>query len=256
MAVEARIPPAVQLTFERVAYRVCLLAKLDHDEWQFQVLELKAHLQSRWREGVDQGLSTDQAEERALRMFGDLQTVAKSLRKPWLVRLLRYKNMRSERLLVFLSAYVFYAWMQVLDVHYRHYMNNQDVNLDQVMLPFSWGFFTEGMGTFFVGMLAVVSVLAVQWRPVFAKSHWKTLSQIRYLAYVPIAFAIIQLGLKPALLTWDTFRLYEAYLFYQGYCVLHVLAVLAGWFGIACLTAELFGWNKRSGQNLGRMITT
>ena len=164
--------------------------------------------------------------------------------------------MRSERLLVFLSAYVFYAWMQVLDVHYRHYMNNQDVNLDQVMLPFSWGFFTEGMGTFFVGMLAVVSVLAVQWRPVFAKSHWKTLSQIRYLAYVPIAFAIIQLGMKPALLTWDTFRLYEAYLFYQGYCVLHVLAVLAGWFGIACLTAELFGWNKRSGQNLGRMITT
>jgi hypothetical protein len=230
MAAEIRIPPAVQLTFERVAYRVCLLAKLDHDEWQFQVLELKAHLQSRWREGIEQGLSTDQAEERALQMFGELQTVAKSLRKPWLVRLLQYKNMRSERLLVFLSAYVFYAWMQVLDVHYRHYLNNEDVSLDQVMLPFNWGFFTEGMGTFFVGLLAVVSVLAV--------------------------FAIIQLGLKPAILTWNTFRLYEAYLFYQGYCVLHVLAALAGWFGIACLTAELFGWNKRASQKLDGMIAT
>jgi hypothetical protein len=103
------------------------------------------------------------------------------------------------------------------------------------------------MGTFFIGLLAVVSVLAVQWRPVFAKSHWRNLSLIRFVCFVPIAFAIIQLGLKPVLLTWETIRLYEAYLFYQGYCALHVFGVLSGWFGIACLTAELFGQNKSSG---------
>ncbi len=256
MANGIRIPPAVSLAFERVAYQVCILAKLDHDEWHLQISELKMHLQERWQEGIENGLSTGRAEAHALAIFGNPADVAKSLRKPWLVRLLQYKNMRSERLLVFLSADVFYAWMQVLDVHYRHYLNNEDVNLDQVMLPFSGGFFTEGMGTFFIGLLAVVSVLALQWRPVFAKSHWKTLSLARYVFLVPIAFALIQLGLKPAILAWDTFRLYESYLFYQGYCVLHVLAVLTGWFGIVCLMAELFGWNNRSSQKLGGMIAT
>jgi hypothetical protein len=256
MANDIRIPPAVSLAFERVAYRICILAKLDYDEWHLQVRELKLHLQERWKEGIENGLNTERAEAHALAVFGNPADVAKSLRKPWLVRLLQYKNMRSERLLVFLSAYVFYAWMQVLDVHYRHYLNNEDVSLDQVMLPFSWGFFTEGMGTFFVGLLAVVSVLAVQWRPVFAKKHWKTLLQARYACFAPIVFAFIQLGLKPAILTWNTFRQYEAYLFYQGYCVLHVLAVLAGWFGIVCLTAELFGWNKRFSQKLGGMLAS
>jgi len=244
MANDIRIPPAVSLAFERIAYKICELAKLDHDEWQMQVHELRTHLQERWKEGIELGLSTEKAEERALVLFGSPQAIAKSLRKPLFTRLLTYKRFRSERLLTFLAAFVFYSWLQVLDVHYRAYLNDDTVELSNVMLPFSWQFFTDGLGTFFIGLIAVLSVVVIQWQPA-NENKWSGLFVARYVLFIGIALAIIDLAVKPSYLTWQTFQIYESYLFYNGYCVLHILAMLLGWLGVACLSIELLA---RPGQ--------
>jgi len=241
MANDIRIPPAVSLAFERVAYQVCVFAKLDYDDWYLHVHELRTHLQERWKEGIEIGLSTDKAEEHALAMFGNPRAIAKSLRKPWLVRLLNYKRFRSERLLTFLAAYVFFSWMQVLDVHYRHYLDSNSLDPDTIMLPFSLEFFTDGLGTFFVGILTVLSVGVIQWEPMFANAKWNQFFLIRHILMVVIVFSTFELAVKPCVLTLQTFQNYDSDLSYQGYCVLHLLGVVFGWLGVACLASELFG---------------
>ncbi len=236
-----RIPPAVNLSFERLANQICEQAKLDYDTWHLHSHELVTHLQARWREGIEKGLSTDAAEERALTLFGKPSDVAKALRKPWLTRLLNYKRFRTERLLVFLAAYVFYAWMQVLDVHYRHHMDGAQIDVDKIMLPFTPQFFTEGMGVFFVGIATVLAVVAIQWKPIYTNQKLNQFLQIRYALLALVAFSLFELSVKPCALTLETFQKYESYLFYQGYCVLHILGVIFGWLGVACLAVELFG---------------
>jgi hypothetical protein len=241
MSDNLRIPPAVNLAFEQVANRICEQAKLDFDTWHLHNHELVTHLQARWRDGIDRGLGTEAAEERALALFGSSAQVAKSLRQPLITRLLRYKRLRTERLLIFLAAYLFFSWMQVLDVHYRGDMDGKAIDLDRIMLPFSYEFFTDGMGTFFVGLLAVVSISAIQWKPGFAKAQWNQVFVVRYVLALIIAFSLFELAVKPTLLTWQTFRHYEPYLEYQGYCVLHVLGMIFGLLGVACVATELLG---------------
>jgi hypothetical protein len=131
--------------------------------------------------------------------------------------------------------------MQVLDVHYRHYYDGNSVDLNQVMLPFSIEFFTEGLGTFFVGLVVVVSVGVIQWHPTFANQSWNKVFLARYALMLVIFFALFELVVKPTELTIETLRNYEGYSAYVGYCVLHILGVLCGWLGATCLASELFG---------------
>ena len=113
-----RIPPAVNEAFVSLAAEVCDRARMDYDEWMVNSQELVFHLQERWREGVELGLNTDDAKSRAFKLFGSPSSVAKSLRKPWLMRLLYYKRFRSERFGFFILAFFLYTWLVIIDKHW------------------------------------------------------------------------------------------------------------------------------------------
>ena len=105
-----RVPPAVSLNFERLVMEVCNRAKLDFDDWPLEARELLNHLETRWREGIERGLSTEAAEERAILLFGGADQVAKSLRRPWLKRVLFYRRYRAERYFWILGVTAIKAW--------------------------------------------------------------------------------------------------------------------------------------------------
>ena len=119
MTSSTRIPPAVNEVFVQIASQVCDRARMDYDEWLVNSQELAFHLQERWREGVQNGLSTEDAQERAISLFGDPVEVAKSLRKPWLQRLLYFKRFRPQRYGFFILAFFFYTWFAIVDNNWR-----------------------------------------------------------------------------------------------------------------------------------------
>ena len=254
MASDSRIPPGVTLAFEKAATQICNDAKLDYDEWPLRAYETVTHLRERWRDGILKGLSTDEAERQALNAFGKLSAVARSLRKPWPVRILVHQRYRPERFFLFLVAYVFFSWLSVLDVHYRAFLDGKAVDLSRLMLPFNndyypsfvhifssinLPFFVDGLGTFFVGLAALASVVAIQWQSNFKNPLLNQILLSRYLLSLVALFTIGMIAIRPVYLTWDTFKHYQDDLFYQGYCLLHIASIFLGWFGAACLISEL-----------------
>jgi hypothetical protein len=259
MASDLRVPPGVTQAFEEKATQICNDAKLDFDEWPLRAYEAVTHLQERWRKGIRIGLGTDEAERQALNSYGEPSVVARSWRKAWHKRMLFHQRYRPDRFFLFLVAYVFFSWLAVLDVHFRAYMDGKDVDLPQVMLPFNsrafdqnekypplaqivsslrLEFFVDGLGTFFVGLAALASVVTIQWRPNFKNPLLNQIFVSRYLLWVVALFAVGMLTIRPVYLAWDTFKHYEGYLFYQGYCLLHIGGIFLGWFGAACLISE------------------
>ena len=270
---EQRIPGGVTLTFQRSVAQVCDEAKLDSDEWTLRFCEGVLHLQERWRDGIEGGLSTEEAQRQVLVSYGDPLAVGKSWRKPWYFRVLFQERYRTTRYLFFLFAYVLFSWLIVLDVHYRFAMDAFDDSdryqfrrqissyIYRLMLPFdpsrfdpndrypsvrqlissvNPGYFMNGMGTFLMGLLAMASTMVVRWKPNFKNSRLNHTFVLRYLlALIPL-FTIIMLSVWPTYLTWVTFVHSELDVFDQSYCVIHVCAMILGWIGAACLVSELF----------------
>lgn len=249
MADSLRIPPATTLSFQKTATQVCNLAKLDYDEWPLHAHELVNHLNERWREGIELGLSTDAAQERALRLFGDTSHVAQSIKRPWYRRLLTQQRYRPERYLIFLGAYVFYSWLAVLDVHFRPiYDTGQPPTvqaIEHIMLPFHRDFWLHGMGGFFVGLAGIASVTAFQWRPHFRSAWLNSLLEMRKLLAGTALLTAVGLCVMPSLFAYQTLANYDHYFRYIGFVGLHFLAIGMGWLGAACLLVELFSYPER-----------
>jgi hypothetical protein len=258
MATE-RVPPGVTLACQRAVTQVCNDAKLDDDEWALRAYEAVTHLQKRWQKGIRMGLTTDEAERRALNYYGDLSAVAKSWRRPWHVRMLFHQRCRPERFFLFLVAYVFFSWLAVLDFHYRAYLDGKDADLPRLMLPFNPEFqashkppsfaqlvhslqprfFVDGLGTFFVGLAALASVATIQWQSKFKNPLLNQIFVSRYLLSVVALFAVVMLAIRPVYLAWDMFKHSEGDVYDRGYCLLHIGGIFLGWFGAACLISEL-----------------
>ena len=79
----------------------------------------------------------------------------------------------------------------------------------------------------------------IRWRPQAYRPWMKVLGQARYLAGVILLFSIFHLAIRPTYLTMETFRLFESYFLYVGFCGLHLLGIVVGLMGLACLVAEL-----------------
>ena len=99
---EHRIPPAVSFHFEQIIALAAEHARLEPTEWAIRSHELMGQLEHRWREGIDQGLSTDEAERRAVELFGDPVSVGRRYQKPMEVNLLYSRAWQAARLLLFL----------------------------------------------------------------------------------------------------------------------------------------------------------
>lgn len=99
---EHRIPPAVSFRFEQIIAQAAEHAGLEPTEWAIRSHELMSQLEHRWREGIDMGLSTDAAEQRAIELFGDPAAVGRRYQKPMEVNLLYSRAWQAARILLFL----------------------------------------------------------------------------------------------------------------------------------------------------------
>lgn len=99
---EHRIPPAVSFRFEQIIAQAAEHAGLEPTEWAIRSHELMSQLEHRWREGIDMGLSTDAAEQRAIELFGDPAAVGRRYQKPMEINLLYSRAWQAARILLFL----------------------------------------------------------------------------------------------------------------------------------------------------------
>jgi hypothetical protein len=98
------IPPATIWEFERLAHEVCELSGLDRQEKIFLSYELQTHLQNLYREGLALEMSGEQAQQRAVIIFGDPYAVAATLGGGDVQAMFLFENDRWIRLLLFMFA--------------------------------------------------------------------------------------------------------------------------------------------------------
>lgn len=250
MADQTRIPPAVNEVFVQIASQVCNRARMDYDEWLVNSQELAFHLQERWREGIALGLSTDAAQSRAIEKFGDPNIVAKSLRKPWLQRLLFYDRFRPERYGFFILAFFFYTWHTILDTNWRELLQNDVVTPFRILLPFTNSFYNDGVGAMFVGFGASACVVLSKWQPHYGRRWLNQMMIVRHLALLLAGYAFFLLVVRFPYLAYNNLpELFDRYSDYSRilipFTVMHLLGIALGWFGSVCLFLEIWGrrWN-------------
>jgi CHASE2 domain-containing sensor protein len=95
--------------------------------------------------------------------------------------------------------------------------NDNYPNLVHIASSIEPAFFIDGLGTFFVGLAALASVVTVQWQSNFKNPLLNQLLASRYLLSLVALFAVGMITIRPVYLAWDTFKHYEGYLFYQGF---------------------------------------
>lgn len=250
MSEPLRIPPAINLKFDRLAAQVCDRARMDYLEWRINSDELLIHLQERWREGIQEhALNSEEAAERAIKLFGDPNTVARSLRKPWPIRLLAYQRFRSERFFVFVVSYFLFTWTLILDTRWQELVNRNVFIPFQILLPFGNDFFTAGIGAMFVGLAAVLAVVLSQWQPMHPRVWVNQLLQLRHLALLITGFAIFELAVDSVRLAIISLPAIAGRISVYGeifypYMIFHIIVILAGWLGTFCLLTEIFKDNR------------
>lgn len=226
MMAELRVPPAVTFKFERFVAEVCHGAKLDDHEWPLKARELLSHLQERWREGVETGLSDAAAEQRALDLFGSSRAVARQLRRPWWRRLLFHQNRRQHRLLTFLTASLIGTLL----------LGMSNLLLAKESLP-DVG---QIIGSFTNSFIALVSLLVVKWQPI-GPTWLKGVLSVRHLLWPFIGLGLANVAFNPVAALVLLLRLD------WGILTLPVLAVAIpfGWLGAACLGSEILNLADR-----------
>ena len=223
---DLRVPPAVTFRFERCVAAICHYAKLDDYEWPLKARELLSHLQARWREGVENGLSDEAAEQRALELFGPSKSVAKSLRQPWWRRLLFYQNHRQHRLLTFLAASLFGTLL----------LGMAHIFLAKEAVPDA----AQMIGSFTNSFIALGSLLAVKWRPT-GPAWLRGVLLIRHGLWFFIGVGWLNVAGNPLVALGLYLRLN------WGILALPVLlvAILFGWLGAACFGSEVLNLAER-----------
>jgi hypothetical protein len=237
---ELRVPPAVTMKFENTAHYVCNKAKLDFDEWPLHIHEFVTHLQDRWREGIDLGLDTDQAEERALQLFGNLNKVARSVRKHWFKRLIYDDRCRVNRyVIIFLSATLLTFFGTA-----KRYPVGTKIEVGSIEYSFILGSFLNcfyGMG----------SLAVIRWKPDFKHAILRWAFGIRYI----LGIFVLTLFINITLISYNLLFAYSRQLS-DGiniiYFFLVFISVILGTLGAMCMISELFNLPGRAKRKQGR----
>lgn len=231
---DLRVPPAVSLAFERVVADVCHRAKLETEEWPLRAHELLNHLQDRWREGIEAGLGTDAAQERALQMFGKPETVARRMREPWWKRLLLQRRCRLHRNLIFITAS---SVCQGLSAAFTNNFEGTPVNT---------GTFTAGM--FLNGLLALGSAWVIAWKPSATNLLLRGVLALRHVVWLLVLSGLLNILLIPPLMLWQAFGLKKLPDMPAGWVCAAVAAGFYAWLGAACLISECLNLAGRRRQ--------
>ena len=275
------IPPGVTSDFEQFAYKVCNDARFDYDELPSRANEMVTVLQNMWRRAIDQGGTTAGAEERAITAFGDLSAAIKSLRAPWYRRLLLHDRYRPHRYVVFLAAYYLVFWVTTSAQQLRLLVDsspfvagNSAISDREIvvgafhylytafLLPIEvpqW--FLGGIGSLFVGLAAVGSVLVVRWQPSVRLARFAQPLILRSAFSILALYAIGVLSVMPWSSTLDNLQFIRANpdidwpLFVM--CAATAVSVVVSWAGAICLISELIdfpAWGcGRAAKNRARI---
>jgi hypothetical protein len=238
---ELRVPPAVTMKFENTAHYVCNKAKLDFDEWPLHIHEFVTHLQDRWREGIDLGLDTDQAEERALQLFGNLNKVAHALRKPWLKRLMYDERCRVLRYIIIVLSVANISFDTMPIFHPA----NREILFGSVE-------YYEGFLVHYYGFIVIASLSIIRWKPNCEHVVLRRIVSARYIFSIFVLICIFYIsvfyyGLLLAMGKWMLYgtKCYDVYLFVFAAAIIGALAD-------ACLISELFNLPGRAKRKQGR----
>jgi hypothetical protein len=214
---------------------ICHRAKLDDYEWPLKARELLSHLQARWRDGIENGLSTEAAENRAIELFGSPRIVSKGMRKHWLKRLLLNQNCRMYRYVIFLAAsvvgtYLVSAALWVIKTKEPDY-------------PYQLSTFTNGF-------LALGALFAIKWQPTAGPSWLRTLFLARHVFWFLVFSGLINVVLNPiiALALWFKVNSYAAGLFFCA------VPTFAGLLGAVCFVSEILNLSGRRKAKVEELI--
>jgi hypothetical protein len=97
------IPPATKFEFEKVATLVCDIADFDHTEKSLKSYELQNYLQRLYLDGLDLNLSSEQAQQRAINLFGDPIACGRAYRNNDVKDIFLYDKYRLLRLIVLIG---------------------------------------------------------------------------------------------------------------------------------------------------------
>ncbi len=252
MSAPLRVPPATRMKFEQIANRICNLARLDFADSSLRAHEIVTHLEERWREGAEGDLNGDDAEKRALRLFGDPAKVASTLRRPWPHRLVCYHRYAAERLLVFLASYVCLSWLAIVEGPFRSELGGARVELFDVVFPASYWFFLTGLGSFGIGIAATAAVVFMRWRPLTENKWVQRGMSARYvLSILPLA-ASANLALTPPFIAYRAWVQYVEAPGYPLYLAIIAFSIVLGWLGSVCLVSEWLNFPSRLSKRRNR----
>jgi hypothetical protein len=262
------VPPAFRLEFEQLANDVCDRARIDHNEWTLPTSELATHLQERWRDWRETGLSKEAARQRVLELFGSPSDVAKSLKRPWYLRVLVYERYRPHRYFLFLAAYMLLSWVVVLHTLAKLGIAATE---DQILpedgiqsvltastagvlfpiLPVEW--LVHGMGMFFFGSAAAASVLAIRWRPVIGSRNFQRVLLLRSALSLVALYAIVALATRPWLLLLEETD-YGRHMRHLDVLLVGpmIAAGVLGATGALCMISELLDFPELLGRSRGQ----
>lgn len=222
-----RVPPAVDFAFEKAVNSVLEEAALDYDAVPEVRMELMEHLRERWRQAIENGGSTESAEQAALEAFGDPQAVGRSMRLPWWRRVLDYRRCRTERHLWFILSYIVSSAFLTA------------AGADESTPAFTLGFY---MGSFLLVAYAVGSIALIRRKCPVPNQVVRALWSLRQIGWFFIASFALNLFVLPPLFVYE-FR-YELMDFDQPFWMagLGIAALLiwgACWFSLVCFWKEL-----------------
>jgi hypothetical protein len=218
---DLRVPPAVTFAFEKVVASVCDQAKLEAEDWPLRARELLNYFQERWREGVEMGLSTEEAQSRALEMFGPSKLVARSLREVWWKRLIFQRRCRAARNMVFLSSSFVCSAISTTVTNNFH------------KLPMASGALTSGV--FMNGLLALGSAWLIAWKPRIPYVLVQMLFSLRHILWLLVFSGFLNVVSVPPIELYRVLTSSNGNLISMGW---FLVSWIYGCLGGACLVSE------------------
>ena len=231
---ELRVPPATTRTFERLVTGICNRARLETEDWPLRAHELLNHLQDRWREGIEAGLTTEAAEERALQLFGKPGAVARRMKERWWKRLLLQRRFRLHRNLVYVSSAFIGQGLCALFV--KFYENNPQASHEYAV------------GSILFSLLPLACAWVVSWKPKITNVLLRWLFALRNVLWLSVVSGFLnELFISPILLR-RAYILKELPDLEIGWACFMVAAGIYGCVGGACLLSEALNLAGRRRQ--------
>jgi hypothetical protein len=165
---EYTIPPGTAWEFEKYVSEICDRAEIDREDKVLLAYELQTHLQEAWRDGIDENLTTDDAQQRAIERLGSVESVARSLKEKDWRQFIWWNDARPMRFFVILAFCCAESWFDGM-VFAGSTHNRKDVltvlltisdNLGKIVVVLAGLYFIARLRLFWAAFIGAVVVIS------------------------------------------------------------------------------------------------